>query len=129
MSTIKPPCFGVFFNLYNIFLQVVPIPRELIPEVPPPIMQVMPTPPPPPPMYESYGQVSIVHAMPGPPPELMVPGQGMVPVIGPMPTGPMGSVMSPPIQLHYSQMIPAEQVILNIPNYYYIKRRLLRTKF
>ncbi len=82
-------------------------------------MQVMPPSPnpppplPPPPLYDSYGPVSIVHAMPGPPPpEMMLPGQTMVPVIGTLQPGPgpLGSVMSPPIQLHYSQLMPADQV-------------------
>jgi len=100
-----------------IFFQVVPVPRQLVSEVPPPLMQVLPPPPPPPnpvapPLYDSY--VPIVQ-LPGPPPDMIHPGQTMIPVIGPLQPGPgpMGSVLSPPIQLHYShsQIIPAEQVI------------------
>ena len=100
-----------------------PVPRELVPQdIPPQMLQVMPPSPnpppplPPPPMYDSYGPVSIVHAMPGPPPpEMMLTGQTMVPVIGTIQPGPgpMGSVMSPPIQLHYSQLIQADQVTMD----------------
>ena len=86
------------------------MPRQLVPEVPPPpLIPVLPPPPPNPvvaPLYDSY--VPIVQ-IPGPPPDMIHPGQTMVPVIGP---GPMGSVLSPPVQLHYShtQMMPTEQV-------------------
>ena len=93
-----------------------PVPRELVPEVPPPMLQVLPPPPPNngsgPPMFDSYGPIPIIQALPGPPPEMIHPGQTMVPVIGTLQPGPgqMGNVMSPPIQLHYSQLIPADQV-------------------
>ena len=112
-----------------------PVPRELVPQdIPPQMLQVMPPSPnppppiPPPPMYDSYGPVSIVHAMPGPPPpEMMLTGQTMVPVIGTLQPGPgpMGSVMSPPIQLHYSQLIQADQVTMD----FYLCQRYIASIF